>query len=126
MFEFEFERERERERVVVMADGTKAIAEADIKSKTEPLLPPEVERDDMSSTTWRLNVLDFPALPPRKDGDHSSFNLRRLLRTPSKPSSQIFMYVCMYVCMILLMLNAIRYLVFLFLLRVFNGHGISI
>ena len=82
-----------------MADGTKAIAEANIKSKTEPLLPPEVERDDMSSTTWRLNVLDFPALPPRKDGDHSSFNLRRLLRTPSKPSSQIFMYVCMYVCM---------------------------
>ena len=92
-----------------MEDGTKAIAEANIKSKTEPLLPQEVERDDMSSTTWRLNVLDFPALPPRKDGDHSSFNLRRLLRTPSKPSSQIFMYVCV----VLLMLCAIRYLLFL-------------
>ncbi|KAF3956906.1 hypothetical protein CMV_018021 [Castanea mollissima] len=105
-----------------MEDGTNAIAKANLKSKTEPLLPPEVERDDMSSTTWRLNVLDFPALPPRMDGDHSSFNLRRLLRTPSKPSSQIFMYVCM----ILLTLCAIRYLLFLFLLRVFNGHGISI
>ncbi|XP_075646333.1 metal tolerance protein 9-like isoform X1 [Castanea sativa] len=69
-----------------MEDGTKAIAKANLKSKTEPLLPPEVERDDMSSTTWRLNVLDFPALPPRMDGDHSSFNLRRLLRTPKKQS----------------------------------------
>ena len=51
------------------------------KKHLECLLPPEVERK-----SWRINLEKFPPLPERRDAEHGFF---RLLRTPSKPSSQI-------------------------------------
>jgi hypothetical protein len=72
-----------------MEEGKKGMVEAANESRMEPLLPPEVVEaasiNDMSSVSWRLNLREFPELPERKDGDHSSFILRRLIRAPSKP-----------------------------------------
>ena len=59
----------------------------------KPLLPPEVVRNDMPSKSWGINLEKFPPLPERRDAEHGSFTLRRLLPTPSKPSSQILTYV---------------------------------
>ena len=59
----------------------------------KPLLSLEVEKQDMSSNTWRTNLQEFPAFPERRDGEHISFTLRHPLRTPSKPNSQI---LCTY------------------------------
>ncbi|KAG2679583.1 hypothetical protein I3760_11G056800 [Carya illinoinensis] len=54
-------------------------------NKREPLLSPDVELASRSdSSSWRLNLQEFPALPERRDGDRDSFILHRLLRTPRK------------------------------------------
>jgi hypothetical protein len=61
-------------------------------SRRENLVAEEVEsatRSDMSTGSWRLNVHEFPAMVESKDGEYGFFNLRRLLHTPSKPSSSI-------------------------------------
>ena len=51
-------------------------------------LPPEVEGNDMSAKSWRINLEEFPALTESRDAEHGSCTLCRFLRTPSKPSSQ--------------------------------------
>ncbi|XP_050278759.1 metal tolerance protein 9-like isoform X2 [Quercus robur] len=50
----------------------------------KPLLPPEVVRNDMPSKSWGINLEKFPPLPERRDAEHGSFTLRRLLPTPRK------------------------------------------
>ena len=67
----------------------KGTVEENIDSKMKPLLPLQMEKNDMSSNAWRTNLQEFPALPERRDGEHSSFTLRHPLCTPSKPNSQI-------------------------------------
>ena len=51
-------------------------------------LPPEVEGNDILAKSWRINPEEFPALTESRDAEHGSCTLHRLLRTPSKPSSQ--------------------------------------
>jgi hypothetical protein len=61
-------------------------------SRRENLVAEEVEsatRSDMSSGSWRLNLQEFPAMAESRDGEYGFFTLRRLLHTPSKPSSSI-------------------------------------
>jgi N-dimethylarginine dimethylaminohydrolase len=81
------ERERERER-----EGDKRIMEengidginAIHEGRRSPLLAPDVKPDSGCETSsWRINLQEFPSLPERGDGDHGSYNLRRLLRTTS-------------------------------------------
>ena len=71
----------------------KGTVEENIDTKMKPLLPLEVEKKAMSSNAWRTNLQEFPALPEKRDGEHSSFTLRHPLCTPSKPNSQI---LCTY------------------------------
>ena len=77
----------------LLPPDVKGTVEENIESKMKPLLPLEVEKNYMSSNTWKTNLQEFPALPERRDGEHSSFTLRHPLRTPSKPNSQI---LCTY------------------------------
>ena len=74
----------------------------DMSSESRSLLPEDewpseyettdmllrLEVNDMSSKSWRINLDEFPALTERRDAEHGSCTLCRLLRTPSKPSSQ--------------------------------------
>ncbi|XP_062168815.1 metal tolerance protein 9-like isoform X1 [Alnus glutinosa] len=62
-------------------DGIDAIHEG----RRSPLLVPDVKPDSGCETSsWRINLQEFPSLPERGDGDHGSYNLRRLLRTTRK------------------------------------------
>ena len=84
-FESERERESESESERVMEDGKRGTVEENIESRREPLLP--------ADGSWRLNLQEFPVLPPRRD-ERGSFILRRFRRTTGQPSSQILMYIC--------------------------------
>ena len=86
-----------------MEDGKRGTVEENIESRREPLLPADV--------SWRLNLQEFPALPPRRD-EHGSIILRRFRRTTGQPSSQILMYICI----MFLILFSKGFLLFCFLL----------
>ncbi|KAF3952472.1 hypothetical protein CMV_021975 [Castanea mollissima] len=56
----------------------------------EALLPPEVEKNDMpSDQSWKINLGKFPPLPERRDAEHGSFTLKRLLRTPIRKRHEV-------------------------------------
>jgi hypothetical protein len=84
------ERKRKRER----EGGERIMEESGIDSfdaihegRRSPLLAPDIEPDSgCEPSSWRINLQEFPSLPERGDGDHGSYNLRRLLHTTSKPS----------------------------------------
>ncbi|KAF3947558.1 hypothetical protein CMV_026325 [Castanea mollissima] len=63
--------------------------EANFESKAKPLLSLEVEKNDMSSNTWRTSLQEFPALPERRDVEHSSFTLHHPPRTTNMVEADI-------------------------------------
>ena len=86
-------------------------------SRRENLVAEEVEsptRSDMSTGSWRLNVHEFPAMAESRDGEYGFFNLRRLLHTPSKPSSSIIR-LSLSLSLYSIKIISIKYLKFIYL-----------